>query len=108
MPLKAAQRVAFKVYDRNGNGVIDEKDIIELLSVAQDFQAMQADMDVIVKNYKVANKSNSPSDRAIRYRASTHTKSGLRNTKLSDVSELSVFSLQKINRKDLINANADN
>jgi Ca2+-binding EF-hand superfamily protein len=34
MPLKAAQRVAFKVYDRNGNGVIDEKDIIELLSVA--------------------------------------------------------------------------
>lgn len=50
-------------------------------------------MDVIVKNYKVANKSNSPSDRAIRYRASTHTKSGLRNTKLSDVSELSVFSL---------------
>ena len=30
MSLKTAQRIAFKIYDRNGNGVIDEKDIIQL------------------------------------------------------------------------------
>jgi Ca2+-binding EF-hand superfamily protein len=34
MPIKAAQRIAFKIYDRNGNGIIDEKDIIELLAIA--------------------------------------------------------------------------
>ena len=34
MSLKTAQRIAFKIYDRNGNGVIDEKDIIQLFDVA--------------------------------------------------------------------------
>lgn len=34
MPIKAAQRIGFKLYDRNGNGVIDEKDIIELFTIA--------------------------------------------------------------------------
>lgn len=34
MSVKAAQRIAFKIYDRNDNGIIDEKDIIELFTVA--------------------------------------------------------------------------
>jgi hypothetical protein len=57
MPLKAAQRIAFRIYDRNGNGIIDEKDIFELLTVGEDFEAMREDMCVIVKNYKVASVS---------------------------------------------------
>jgi hypothetical protein len=28
LPLKTAQRIAFKIYDRNDNGVIDEQDIV--------------------------------------------------------------------------------
>lgn len=53
MSLKTAQRIAFKIYDRNDNGIIDEKDIIQLFTVAESFPSMQDDMEVIVKNYKV-------------------------------------------------------
>ena len=52
MSLKTAQRIAFKIYDRNGNGVIDEKDIIQLFDVAEQYEAMQEDMEIIIKNYK--------------------------------------------------------
>ena len=58
MSLKTAQRIAFKIYDRNGNGIIDEKDIIELFTVAESYEAMQDDMEVIVKNYKVTTKDD--------------------------------------------------
>ena len=58
MSLKAAQRIAFKIYDRNDNGVIDERDIIQLFTIAEGFQAMQEDMEIIVKNYKVNNANN--------------------------------------------------
>jgi len=34
MPIKAAQRLAFKIYDRNGNGIIDQKDIMELFDLS--------------------------------------------------------------------------
>lgn len=44
MSLKTAQKIAFKIYDRNGNGVIDEKDIIELFSLAENNEAMQKDL----------------------------------------------------------------
>ncbi len=53
MSLKTAQRISFKIYDRNDNGIIDEKDIIQLFTVAESFSSMQDDMEVIVKNYKV-------------------------------------------------------
>lgn len=59
MPLKVAQRIAFKIYDRNGNGLIDEKDIIELFSIAEGSTAMQKDLEVIVKNYKLSSNRSS-------------------------------------------------
>lgn len=53
MSLKTAHRICFNIYDRNNNGVIDEKDIIELFTIGEDYEAMQQDMEIIIKNYKL-------------------------------------------------------
>lgn len=57
MQLKMAQKIAFKIFDRNCNGVIDESDIIQLFLIAEDIPAMQSDIEIIVKNYKVSGKN---------------------------------------------------
>lgn len=58
MPIKSVQRIAFKIYDRNGNGVIDENDIIQLFLIAEESPSMQSDIEVIVKNYKIGGKKS--------------------------------------------------
>ena len=44
LSIKSAQKLAFKIYDRNGNGIIDEKDIIELFSEADLNPAIKFDL----------------------------------------------------------------
>ena len=62
LSLKSSQLIAFRIYDRNGNGVIDEKDIIELMSEAESNQAIQKDLETVVKHYCIElNNENSKS-----------------------------------------------
>ena len=53
MPIEQTQKLAFKIYDRNQNGVIDERDILELMDIVDENQAMKEDFYLIIKHYHV-------------------------------------------------------
>jgi hypothetical protein len=99
MPLKSAQRLAFKIYDRNANGIIDEKDIIELLTIGEEFEAMQEDMHVIIKNYKTGNSNSLNSSRL-----KTKNLPRPQRHKLSEISGVSAFSTDKLAKETIADA----